>query len=354
MGLARPESLATIHQVGQAGAMQQPSVPAHAQSVAQVLSALESDAAAGLSAHQARQRLERYGPNRLQEKPGVPIALRFVQQFNNPLLITLLVVGAVKAALGYPRDALVIISVTVINAVIGTVQESKAEQAIAALAQSVRTEVDVIRGGVLHRLSSEQLVPGDLVRLEAGAKVPADLRLINGRNLHTEEAALTGESLPLAQQHLRGEVVAVGIGQAEQAMHAHRTFLMQQRGALGVGAADRHQADGGAPPLALDLLAEQGLQAPGRVADRHIESVAGQSQAGNGGAIGFSPVGPVPTLRPPALLGLLHQLNGHRCTGGAAATTGAESQLGEALELGQAQVGVTLTRDLQGAIALAP
>ena len=199
MGLARPESLATIHQVGQAGAMQQPSVPAHAQSVAQVLSALESNAAAGLSAHQARQRLERYGPNRLQEKPGVPIALRFVQQFNNPLLITLLVVGAVKAALGYPRDALVIISVTVINAVIGTVQESKAEQAIAALAQSVRTEVDVIRGGVLQRLSSEQLVPGDLVRLEAGAKVPADLRLINGRNLHTEEAALTGESLPVAK-----------------------------------------------------------------------------------------------------------------------------------------------------------
>jgi cation-transporting ATPase F len=179
--------------------MQQLSAPAHAQGVAQVLSALESNSSAGLSEQQARQRLGLYGPNRLEERPGVPLLLRFLQQFNNPLLITLLVMGAVKAALGYPRDALVIISVTVINAVIGTVQESKAEQAIAALAQSVRTDVDVIRSGVLQRLSSEQLVPGDLVRLEAGAKVPADLRLISGRNLHTDEAALTGESLPVAK-----------------------------------------------------------------------------------------------------------------------------------------------------------
>lgn len=179
--------------------MQQLRIPAHTQGVAQVLSALESDATSGLTELQTRQRLELYGLNRLQEQPGLPLALRFLQQFNNPLLITLLVVGAVKAGLGYPRDALVIISVTVINAVIGTLQESKAEQAIAALAQSVRTEVDVIRGGVLHRLSSTALVPGDLVRLEAGAKVPADLRLISGRNLHIDEAALTGESLPVAK-----------------------------------------------------------------------------------------------------------------------------------------------------------
>ena len=102
-----------------------------------------------------------------------------------------------KALLGHPRDALVIWSVTVINAVIGFVQESKAENAIAALARSVRTEVEVVRGGVRQRLASEQLVPGDLVQLEAGARVPADLRLLETRHLQTDESALTGESLPV-------------------------------------------------------------------------------------------------------------------------------------------------------------
>ena len=179
--------------------MQELSRPAHALGVAEVLRELHSDPDVGLSSQDAQQRLQRHGANRLQEHSVVPIWLRFLQQFNNPLLITLLVVGGVKALLGHPRDALVIISVTVINAVIGTVQESKAESAIAALASSVRTDVDVIRSAEQQRLPSEQLVPGDLVRLEAGAKVPADLRLISGRNLHTDESALTGESVPVAK-----------------------------------------------------------------------------------------------------------------------------------------------------------
>ena len=152
-----------------------------------------------MSEQKAQQRLQRYGPNRLEGRSVVPIGLSFLQQFNNPLLITLLVMGAVKASLGHPRDALVIVSVTVINAVIGTVQENKAESAIAALATRVRTDVDVICSGKQQRLPSEQLVPGDLVRLEAGAKVPADLRLISTRNLHTDESVLTGESVPVAK-----------------------------------------------------------------------------------------------------------------------------------------------------------
>ena len=104
-----------------------------------------------------------------------------------------------KALLGHPRDALVIWSVTVINAVIGFVQESKAENAIAALARAVRTEVEVVRGGVRQRLASEQLVPGDLVQLNTGARVPADLRLLAVRQLQTDESALTGESLPVSK-----------------------------------------------------------------------------------------------------------------------------------------------------------
>ena len=171
----------------------------HAEPISRVVEALGSDAALGLSDGEAHRRLKTHGANSITSRGGKPAWLKFVLQFNNPLLITLLVVGSVKLALGHPRDALVIWSVTVINAVIGFVQESKAESAIAALARSVQTEVEVVRDGVRRRLDSAQLVPGDLVWLEAGARVPADLRLVKSRNLHTDESALTGESVPAAK-----------------------------------------------------------------------------------------------------------------------------------------------------------
>jgi cation-transporting P-type ATPase F len=174
-------------------------VPAHALTTAQVESELGSDGSAGLPEAEAQRRLLAHGPNRLTDRGGTPGWWKFLLQFNNPLLITLLVVGAIKALLGHPRDALVIWSVTVINAVIGFVQESKAENAIAALAQAVRTEVEVVRGGAPQRLASEQLVPGDLVLLEAGARVPADLRLVAGRHLQLDESALTGESVAVSK-----------------------------------------------------------------------------------------------------------------------------------------------------------
>ena len=177
--------------------MQPLPAPAHALPAADVVVALQSDGTWGLSEAEAQRRLRTHGTNTLTNRGGKPGWLKFLLQFNNPLLITLLVVGAVKALLGHPRDALVIWSVTVINAVIGFVQESKAENAIAALAQSVRTEVEVVRSGARQRLASEQLVPGDLVQLEAGARVPADLRVLEGRQLQTDESALTGESMPV-------------------------------------------------------------------------------------------------------------------------------------------------------------
>jgi len=172
---------------------------AHAQPGAAVVEALGSDADRGLSEAEAQRRLHSHGANSITSRGGKPAWLKFLLQFNNPLLITLLVVGAVKLALGHPRDALVIWSVTVINAVIGYVQESKAEKAIAALARSVQTEVEVVRAGQRHRLDSAELVPGDLVALEAGARVPADLRLLHTRNLQADESALTGESVAAAK-----------------------------------------------------------------------------------------------------------------------------------------------------------
>ncbi|QPN67685.1 HAD-IC family P-type ATPase [Synechococcus sp. CBW1006] len=171
----------------------------HARAGPELLASLDSDPTAGLTAHEAEARLRRQGPNTLTSRGGQPAWLRFLGQFHDPLLYTLLAVGAIKALIGDPREALVIWSVTLINAVIGYVQESRAETAIAALARAVRTEVTVIRGGQPRRLPSEQLVTGDLVQLEAGDKVPADLRLLQSRALRVDESALTGESRPVVK-----------------------------------------------------------------------------------------------------------------------------------------------------------
>ena len=171
----------------------------HAVPVLELGERLVTDPVLGLGQPEAERRLAEQGINAITTCSTTPAWLRLLQQFNEPLLITLLVVGGVKALIGDPREALVIWSVTVINSVIGYAQESRAQLAIAALARSVRTEVEVVRDGHRQRLPSEQLVLGDLVRLEAGDKVPADLRLVLGRDVRIDESALTGESLAVSK-----------------------------------------------------------------------------------------------------------------------------------------------------------
>lgn len=141
--------------------------------------------------------LAQYGKNELQFKPGKPAWLRFLLQFNQPLLYILILAGIVKAFLGSWTNASVIWGVTLINAIIGYVQEAKAEGAIASLAKAVTTETTVLREGQPLRISSQDLVPGDIVMLASGDKVPADVRLLRVRNLQVDESALTGESLPV-------------------------------------------------------------------------------------------------------------------------------------------------------------
>jgi len=154
----------------------------------------------GLSQAEVIQRQKQYGPNELKAKTATPAWVKFLQQFNQSLLYILMVAGAVKAFLGSWRNAIVIWAVVVINALIGYIQESKAEEAIAALARSVVTEVTVIRDGQKLRVPSRELVPGDVVLLSSGDKVPADLRLLSVRNLQVDESALTGESVPVEKR----------------------------------------------------------------------------------------------------------------------------------------------------------
>jgi len=203
----------------------------HALPAADVLALLGSQQEQGLSAGEAGRRLRQWGPNSLPEQRGKPAWLRFLHQFHDPLLYTLLAVGLVKVLIGKAHDAWVIWSVTVINAVIGDVQESKAETAIAALARSVRTEVEVLRDGRPRRLDSQELVPGDVVLLEAGNKVPADLRLLDCRSFSVDESALTGESLPV---HKGTSAVESGAPLAERLGMAYAGSLVTAGQARGL------------------------------------------------------------------------------------------------------------------------
>lgn len=161
----------------------------------EVFQHLDSNLETGLTSAEAAKRQERFGPNELKGKPGKSPLVRFLLQFNQPLLYILLIAGAIKAFLGEWVNAWVIWGVTLINAIIGFVQESKAESAIAALASSVQTDATLLRDGQKAQVPSTELVPGDLVLLTSGDKVPADLRLVSARNLQVNESALTGESL---------------------------------------------------------------------------------------------------------------------------------------------------------------
>ena len=156
---------------------------------------LETNLETGLTNLEATARLSEYGPNQITAKPGKPAWLKFILQFNQPLLIILLSAGLIKALLGEFINAGVIWGVTTTNAAISFIQEAGAEKKIHALASAVQTEATIIREGKKIKISSKELVPGDIVLLTSGDKVPADLRLIKVRDLQIDESALTGESV---------------------------------------------------------------------------------------------------------------------------------------------------------------
>jgi magnesium-transporting ATPase (P-type) len=154
----------------------------------------------GLSSEQAAVRLDKYGPNRLQPPQPKSAALRFAEQFNNVLIYVLLLAALVTALLGHWLDTAVIVGVVFINAVIGFLQEGKAERALDAIRNMLSMQALVLRDGRRVLIPAEQLVPGDVVLLHSGDKVPADIRLFYVKSLQIQEAVLTGESLAVAKE----------------------------------------------------------------------------------------------------------------------------------------------------------
>ena len=169
----------------------------HAMSAEDVVQALKTAESAGLSTAEAALRIEKYGPNQLTEKPRPTFFQLVLAQLNNFVVILLIVAALVSALLGEWVDAGAILTIVVLNAILGVVQESRAEEALAALKKMAAPEAMVVRDGRRVSLPSRELVPGDIVFLEAGNFIPADIRLLEAVNLRVEEAALTGESVPV-------------------------------------------------------------------------------------------------------------------------------------------------------------
>lgn len=170
--------------------------PAHTQPASAVLDALGSDAAHGLTAAECARRLASVGPNRLNEKPPTPKWKLFLAQYKDFMIYVLLAAVAISAFEGQVVEACVILAILLLNGVLGFVQEYRAEEALEALKQLSAPTATVIRDGVERDIPAEELVPGDIVLLEAGDKVPADGRLVEAASLRLVEAALTGESSP--------------------------------------------------------------------------------------------------------------------------------------------------------------
>jgi magnesium-transporting ATPase (P-type) len=182
----------------------------HALTPAEVLQKLDGTSE-GLSAAEATRRLEAVGPNRLPEPPKEGLLKRFFKHFHDLLIYILIAAAGVTAFLGHGVDTGVILGVVMVNAIIGFFQEGKAEQALAGIRKMLSVHAHARRGGDWAEIEADELVPGDIVRLRSGDRVPADVRLVEAVNLRIEESALTGESVP-AEKETESAPADAGIG----------------------------------------------------------------------------------------------------------------------------------------------
>lgn len=174
----------------------------HSCSVEEIAKNLKTNINIGLSDDEAQKRFERYGPNNLKEKKKESIFVKFIKQFNDFMIITLIIAAIVSAVVSKLNgeadyiDSIIIVAIVVFNAIMGLVQEQKAEKSLEALKKMTAPNTKVRRNGRVQEIDATLVVPGDIVILEAGNYVPADCRLINSYNLKIEESALTGETIP--------------------------------------------------------------------------------------------------------------------------------------------------------------
>jgi magnesium-transporting ATPase (P-type) len=175
------------------------STPWHSVDGAVVAQALGTDARTGLSRQVAAERLQQYGPNRLPAPPRRPAWLRLLSQFHNVLIYVMVGAAAITLAIGHLIDTAVLMAAVVVNAIIGFIQEGKAETALDAIRQMLCLRATVVRDGERMDVLADDLVPGDVVSVASGDRIPADLRLVSAKNLRVDESLLTGESVTVAK-----------------------------------------------------------------------------------------------------------------------------------------------------------
>ena len=230
----------------------------HGLATHEVVLLLETDAQRGLTRDEATRRLQRFGPNVLPAVRAEGPLLRFVRQFMHPLIYVLLGAGVVTLVLGELVDTSVILAVILVNTFIGFAQESKATAALDALRAMAETSAKVRRDGHVGLVPSQQLVPGDLVLVEAGDKVPADLRLLAIDELQVDESALTGESIPVVKDEV---VLPIATPVADRHNMVYSGTLVTHGSGTGVAVAtgaetelgEIHRLVGGADELATPL-----------------------------------------------------------------------------------------------------
>jgi P-type Ca2+ transporter type 2C len=175
------------------------------QTVDEVLDALDSNPDSGLNQERAQERLERYGRNELKAEAPTPAWRKFLAQFTEVLVVLLIIAASISAGLwlyerdsALPYEAMAIFAIVLLNALMGYVQQARAEQAVAALRQMSAAHANVIRAGTRWSIAAAELVPGDIILVEEGDTIPADARMLQSTALQTAEAGLTGESLPVS------------------------------------------------------------------------------------------------------------------------------------------------------------
>lgn len=190
---------------------------------------LETSRSSGLTQKEASDRLEKYGTNELKEEKGKSLGQKILEQFKDPMIIVLLLASILSAYVGEIEDTFIILAIVLVNGILSIYQEGKAEEAIKALQQMSAPHAKVIRDGKTLEISSTELVPGDLVLLETGAIVPADIRLIDSSNLQIDESSLTGESVPVEKHADRNYDDTVEIGDRDNIAHSS-TIITYGRG----------------------------------------------------------------------------------------------------------------------------
>src|SRR5574344_523680 len=224
-------------------------------SLNEIIKKHETDAKRGLSTSEAAARLEKYGPNAIESSNKKSLAKKIIEQIVDPMVILLIIAAIVSAFTGDVVECVIIIAIVVINAIMSIIQEGKAEDSVAALQKMSSPEATVVRDGQRGHVKAEELVPGDVVVLETGDIIPADMRLIESSNLKIDESSLTGESVAVEKDANFTTSEDVGIGDREN--YVHSSSIVTYGHGIGLVATTGEDTESGKIATSLDQVEEK-------------------------------------------------------------------------------------------------